>query len=46
MAGGGSSSDRSLAETPTWAVAVVCLVFVVISLLLEKGIHHVSNVRF
>lgn len=43
MAGGGSSSDRSLAETPTWAVAVVCLAFVVISLLLEQGIHHVSN---
>jgi mlo protein len=43
MAEGGSSSDRSLEQTPTWAVAVVCLAFVVISLLLEQSIHHVSN---
>ncbi|CAA7390956.1 unnamed protein product [Spirodela intermedia] len=32
MAGGGG---RSLEETPTWAVAVVCLVLVLISLLIE-----------
>jgi len=43
MAGGGGDDDRSLKQTPTWAVAVVCLGFVVISLLLEHGIHRVSN---
>ncbi|XVE99339.1 hypothetical protein REPUB_Repub03eG0189800 [Reevesia pubescens] len=30
---------RSLEETPTWAVAVVCFVLVVISIFIEHGIH-------
>ncbi|XWS56455.1 hypothetical protein CRYUN_Cryun09bG0086800 [Craigia yunnanensis] len=30
---------RSLEETPTWAVAVVCFVLVVISILIEHAIH-------
>ncbi|TYH67917.1 hypothetical protein ES332_D06G222400v1 [Gossypium tomentosum] len=30
---------RSLEETPTWAVAVVCLVIVVVSIFIEHGIH-------
>ncbi|MFQ6647306.1 hypothetical protein Gotur_021504 [Gossypium turneri] len=30
---------RSLEETPTWAVAVVCLVLVVISIIIEHAIH-------
>ncbi|PWA38386.1 hypothetical protein CTI12_AA581850 [Artemisia annua] len=30
---------RTLENTPTWAVAVVCLVLVAISILIEYGIH-------
>ncbi|KAK8629698.1 hypothetical protein V6N13_078530 [Hibiscus sabdariffa] len=30
---------RSLEETPTWAVAVVCFVIIVVSILMEHGIH-------
>ncbi|KAA3478317.1 MLO-like protein 6 [Gossypium australe] len=30
---------RSLEETPTWAVAVVCLVILVVSIFIEHGIH-------
>lgn len=36
MAGG--SSEKSLEQTPTWAVATVCTVFVVCSVLVERGI--------
>ncbi|XP_059636496.1 MLO protein homolog 1-like [Cornus florida] len=38
-----SSADRSLEETPTWAVAVVCAVFVIISILIEHGIHSLGK---
>ncbi|KAI3876813.1 hypothetical protein MKW92_027500 [Papaver armeniacum] len=31
--------ERTLAQTPTWAVAVVCAVFVIISIIIEHGIH-------
>ncbi|KAG8369292.1 hypothetical protein BUALT_Bualt15G0136200 [Buddleja alternifolia] len=41
MAGG--SSDRSLEETSTWAVAIVCAVFVIISVALEHGIHSLGK---
>ncbi|XP_042374751.1 MLO-like protein 6 [Zingiber officinale] len=37
--GGGGEGSRSMEETPTWAVAVVCLVLVVISILIEHAIH-------
>ncbi|CAL9207809.1 unnamed protein product [Musa hybrid cultivar] len=37
--GGGGGNSRELDQTPTWAVAVVCAVIVVISILLEKGLH-------
>ncbi|XP_039016522.1 MLO-like protein 12 [Hibiscus syriacus] len=30
---------RSLEETPTWAVAVVCFVIVIVSIFMEHGIH-------
>lgn len=43
MAGG--SEDRSLQETPTWAVAIVCGVFVIISIIIEHGIHSLGKVR-
>ncbi|KAK1586616.1 hypothetical protein Q3G72_004272 [Acer saccharum] len=34
----GATGDRSLKETPTWAVALVCAGFVIISILIEHGI--------
>jgi hypothetical protein len=42
----GASGDRSFQETPTWAIAVVCAVFVIISLLIEHGIHSLGKVVF
>lgn len=47
MAGGsegGSAGERSLRETPTWAVAVVCSVFVILSVLIEHSIHSLGKV--
>ncbi|KAK1388663.1 hypothetical protein POM88_016841 [Heracleum sosnowskyi] len=41
MAGG--SGERSLQETPTWAVAIVCGVFVIISIIIEHGIHSLGK---
>ena len=47
MAGGTSGgNERSLEQTPTWAVAVVCSAFVIVSLLIEQAIHHVGTLRF
>ncbi|MED6183560.1 hypothetical protein PIB30_038964 [Stylosanthes scabra] len=45
MAGGegGGGGERSLQETPTWAVAVVCSVFVILSVLIEHGIHSLGK---
>ncbi|CAL5390697.1 unnamed protein product [Camellia sinensis] len=34
---------RSLALTPTWSVATVMTIFVVVSLLVERSIHRLSN---
>ncbi|KAI8018014.1 MLO-like protein 14 [Camellia lanceoleosa] len=34
---------RSLALTPTWSVATVMAIFVVVSLLVERSIHRLSN---
>ena len=39
-----SQETRSLALTPTWSVATVLTVFVAVSLLVERSIHHLSNV--
>ncbi|KAL5990709.1 hypothetical protein ACLOJK_011613 [Asimina triloba] len=39
MAGGGGESSVPLEYTPTWVVAAVCSVIVVISLLLERALH-------
>ena len=44
MAGGGDPSAKNLDQTPTWAVALVCAVIVVISILLEKVLHHIGKV--
>ncbi|KAF6154305.1 hypothetical protein GIB67_026761 [Kingdonia uniflora] len=38
-----SGGERSLKETPTWAVAVVCAVFVILSVLIEYGIHSLGK---
>ncbi|KAM3711058.1 hypothetical protein ACJW31_01G078900 [Castanea mollissima] len=39
----GATGERSFQETPTWAVTVVCAVFVIISLLIEHGIHSLGK---
>ncbi|KAL5752291.1 hypothetical protein ACOSP7_022474 [Xanthoceras sorbifolium] len=39
----GAAGDRSLKETPTWAVALVCAGFVIISILIEHGIHSIGK---
>ncbi|CAI0434800.1 unnamed protein product [Linum tenue] len=38
MAGGGGGGDRSLHDTPTWAVAGVCSIFIILSILIEHAI--------
>ncbi|MCL7027206.1 hypothetical protein MKW94_014015, partial [Papaver nudicaule] len=38
-----SKDMRSLALTPTWSVAVVLTIFVVVSLLVERAIHRLST---
>ncbi|XP_074581336.1 MLO-like protein 9 [Curcuma longa] len=43
MAPGASPDARNLDRTPTWAVAAVCASIIIISLLLEKGLHHVGG---
>ncbi|KAK7309424.1 hypothetical protein RJT34_06137 [Clitoria ternatea] len=39
----GSSSSKDLDQTPTWAVAAVCTVFILVSITLEKGLHKVGT---
>ncbi|KAK1274486.1 hypothetical protein QJS04_geneDACA009798 [Acorus gramineus] len=43
MAGGGGEGSRKLDQTPTWAVAAVCAVIIVISIILEKGLHRIGE---
>ncbi|KAK1414307.1 hypothetical protein QVD17_30051 [Tagetes erecta] len=38
-----NEESRSLALTPTWSVATVLTIFVVVSLLVERSIHRLSN---
>ncbi|KAF5747253.1 MLO protein 1-like [Tripterygium wilfordii] len=40
---GGAAGERSLKETPTWAVATVCAVFVLLSIAIEHGIHSLGK---
>ena len=44
MAGGGGGDVRTLDLTPTWAVAAVCAVIVLISIVIEKIIHKFEKV--
>ncbi|WZZ85623.1 hypothetical protein YC2023_114202 [Brassica napus] len=37
------SSEKTLSQTPTWAVAVVCTFLIIISHFLEKGLHRLGN---
>lgn len=39
----GSYGDKTLQNTPTWAVAAVCAVFVVLSVLIEHGIQSLGK---
>eukprot|EP01018_Ginkgo_biloba_P033521 Gb_19582 [translate_table: standard] len=43
MAGDNAEDVRSLALTPTWSVATVLTVFVAVSLVVERSIHHLSQ---
>ncbi|XP_027357000.1 MLO protein homolog 1-like [Abrus precatorius] len=38
-----AAGERTLQETPTWAVAVVCSVFIIVSILMEHGIHSLGQ---
>ncbi|GMI89162.1 MILDEW RESISTANCE LOCUS O 6 [Hibiscus trionum] len=39
----GASGGRSLEQTPTWAVAVVCFVLVLISIIIEHILHMIGH---
>lgn len=41
----GASGGQSLEETPTWAVAVVCFVLVLISIIIEHIIQLIGKVK-
>lgn len=40
------AGERTLKETPTWALALVCAVFVILSILIEHGIESLAKVQF
>jgi mlo protein len=42
----GSYGDKTLQNTPTWAVAAVCAVFVIISVLIDHSIHSLGKVGY
>ena len=42
--GGGETNSRELDQTPTWAVATVCAVIILISIVLEKFLHMLGAV--
>lgn len=44
-AGAPGPGERSLKETPTWAVALVCAVFVIVSIIIEHGIDKLGKVN-
>ncbi|XP_024026363.1 MLO-like protein 3 [Morus notabilis] len=41
--GSSSTTSRSLQDTPTWALATVCFIFISLSILIEHLIHLISN---
>jgi hypothetical protein len=40
----GGAKEKGLSQTPTWAVALVCTFFILVSVLLEKALHRVATV--
>ncbi|KMZ71076.1 MLO-like protein [Zostera marina] len=40
---GGAPGDRDLDRTPTWAVASVCIVIILISIALEQALHRLGH---
>ncbi|KAM7529483.1 hypothetical protein LguiB_032893 [Lonicera macranthoides] len=44
MAGDTSGTSRELDQTPTWAVAGVCAIIIIISITLEKVLHKFGKV--
>lgn len=40
----GDAKEKGLSQTPTWAVALVCTFFILVSVLLEKALHRVATV--
>lgn len=40
-----AAKERSLEQTPTWAVAVVCFILVLVSIIIEYIIHLIGKVR-
>ncbi|TQD73678.1 hypothetical protein C1H46_040799 [Malus baccata] len=42
--GGGGNAGRELDQTPTWALAAVCFIIIIISIVLEKFFHHKKKV--
>lgn len=45
MAPGADPNERSLEFSPTWALAAVATVFVIISFLVERLLHWLGHVR-
>ncbi|EOA14715.1 hypothetical protein CARUB_v10028002mg [Capsella rubella] len=39
----GDAKEKGLSQTPTWAVALVCTFFILVSVLLEKALHRVAT---
>lgn len=44
MAGDTSGTTREIDQTPTWAVAGVCAIIIIISIALEKILHKLGQV--
>lgn len=44
MASEGESTSPSLQDTPVWALAIVCFIFIYLSIFIEYLIHLLSNV--
>lgn len=44
MAGDGGGESQALEHTPTWVLAVVCFIIVLISLVVERSLHRLGKV--
>ncbi|XP_057748844.1 MLO-like protein 6 isoform X1 [Arachis stenosperma] len=44
MAAGEQEEQRTLEETPTWAVSICCFFFILLSLSIEAGLHKLSAI--